>query len=212
MASNFDQKELLESNNTRDEAKVSGGAKAFMYVLWTLPVGLGWIYFVQKKNWFRSQRERILEQLANIDAKLTERFNVLSNQLNVAKEALKHEKELLTEVTQARAAATASNIGNPQGVVQKEALVAGLASRFNMVREAYPELATMGVMQGLNDTIKDIEADLEAQRRFYSASARKFNTALKQFPSNIAAESEGAKRFPMFEAQDQHRANVEMKF
>ena len=210
MASNFNQKDLLEKNNAQHEAKSSGFAKGFYYAsfLTVFPV----FYHVSKRNWFRTQKETILEQLANVDAKLTERYNVLTNQLKIAKAALKHEKDLQTSITKARAAATKPQGGNAEGVAKKNQVVGQLAAKWNMVQENYPKIATMPAMVELQETVRDIDSDLEALRRFYTAAVKKYNSALLNFPSNIVADGMNIHRFPMFEADDEKRANVSMDF
>jgi hypothetical protein len=70
----------------------------------------------------------------------------------------------------------------------------------------------MPVMQQLMKTVKDIEADLEAQRRFYTSVVRKYNSDINTYPKNVVASSMNLKRMPMFEAEDSKRADFNLKF
>ncbi len=211
MAKNFNQKELLESNNSKDRKKASIVGKIFIYLSFIFIIPIFW--FISKRNKLKKQKERLVELLSNIDVKLTERYNVLSNQMKVAKKALAHEKDLQTAITKARASVTGpQGSANPESVTAKNKMVNGLSARWNMVQENYPEIQAMPVMIELNNTVKGIESDLAAQRRFYTAVARKYNSALITYPSNVAADSVHADRFPMFEAEDKKRKNVSLDF
>lgn len=212
MEGNFNQAAMLVENNKVEEAKVSGGAKIALYLVLTLPAFLGWVWYVQKRNWFQAKKEDVVEKLSNIDAKLEERFATLTKQMDIAKGLLKHEKTLFEDVAKMRA-----GMGNtpgsipPSQIADKNAAVAGLTSKFNMVMERYPDIKTMPAMEKIIDKVSDLESDLEAQRRFYSRVARKFNTAIKVFPTNVVAENMELKRYPMFETSSERRKDVEVK-
>ncbi len=212
MAKNFNQKELLESNNTSTtEGNAGVVGKIFIYASFIFIFPIFW--YISRRNRFKKQKERLVELLSNIDVKLTERYNVLSNQFKVAKKALAHEKDLQTAITKARASVTGpQGASNPESVTAKNKMVNGLSARWNMVQENYPEIQAMPVMIELNQTVKGIESDLAAQRRFYTAVARKYNSALVVYPSNVVADSLKIGRFPAFEAEDNKRKNFEMDF
>ena len=209
MASNFDQKTQLESNNTVQNSNANGGGKFFWYLLFILIIPI--FVHIGKRNWFRRTKEEALEQLSNIDAKLTQRFNTLENQLSTAKAALAQEKDIFTEVARVRSQATAKQT-SPEAIVEKNQMVNQAAGRFSAVLENYPQLQTMPVMQQLMQTVKDLERDLEANRRFYTAVIRKYNSRLLTYPGNVAAASIKATRMPMFEAEDGKRADFKLTF
>ena len=167
--------------------------------------------YIGKRNWFKRTKEDLVEALANIDAKLTERYDVLTNQMKVAKKALSHEKDIQLGVAKLRSSATSPS-GELTGVTERHAELATMTRKWNMVQENYPKIAAMPIMIKMEDKVSDIEADLEASRRFYSAVAKKFNSGIQTFPANVAASGMHLKRFPMFEAEDRKRKNVDLDF
>jgi LemA protein len=214
MASNFDQKTMLEGMNKQTDVEVSTGGKIVFYALFILLIPI--FIFVSWRNWFRRTREEAIEQLSNIDSKLVERFDALENQLNVAKAALAQEKDIYTEVTRLRAGMQSKDT-DPSSLTKKSQEINQLASRFNVVLENYPNIQSMPMMQQLMKTVKDLESDLEATRRYYNAVGRKYNSALASYPRNVAAASvkvngQKIKRLALFEAEDNKRSNVSLKF
>jgi LemA protein len=61
-------------------------------------------------------------------------------------------------------------------------------------------------------TVRKLEADIEATRRFYTTVVRHYNERINIYPNNVVASSMGLKRMPMFEAEDNKRANVKLEF
>jgi len=96
----------------------------------------------------------------------------------------KQEKNVLEDVTKARADAIAAG---GQGIAAQQAaenqLTSALRSVFS-VAEAYPELKSSANFMQLSGELTDTENKLEAARRFYNANVRDFNTRLQTFPTN----------------------------
>lgn len=209
MASNFSQKGQLENNNAATNAESSILAKIFYYVsfLIVLPI----FYHISKINWFRRTKEQAMQQLSNVDTKLTERFNALENQLSVAKAVLKQEKDIFIDVSKYRSKITGSN-NEPNAMMEKNKSMNELGRSFNVVLENYPQLQSTPAMQQLMKTVKDLERDLEANRRFYNSVVTSYNSTLAVFPTNVVAESLKLVRMPLFEAEDYKRENYKLDF
>lgn len=209
MASNFSQKGQLENNNAATNAESSILAKIFYYAsfLIVLPI----FYHISKINWFRRTKEQAMQQLSNVDTKLTERFNALENQLSVAKAVLKQEKDIFIDVSKYRSKITGSN-NEPNAMMEKNKSMNELGRSFNVVLENYPQLQSTPAMQQLMKTVKDLERDLEANRRFYNSVVTSYNSTLAVFPTNVVAESLKLVRMPLFEAEDYKRENYKLDF
>jgi LemA protein len=209
MASNFSQKGQLENNNVASNAESSVIAKIFYFgsFIFIIPI----FYHISTVNWFRKAKEQAMQQLSNIDTKLTERFNTLENQLSVAKAVLKQEKDIFIDVSKYRSKITGSN-NNPEAMMEKNSSMNELGRSFNVVLENYPQLQSTPAMQQLMKTVKDLERDLEANRRFYNSVVTSYNSALAVFPKNVVAESLRLIRMPLFEAEDYKRENYKLDF
>lgn len=216
MSTNFNQVELLENNNQKITVQASPVGKFFYYFIFIFIIPI--FFHVHRLNWLRSQKEKALQMLSDIDSKLTQRFDSLDNQLKVAKAALAHEKNIYLEVANIRSQATAKNRLNSQESVnqiqQKDQLISGLASRFNAVLENYPQVQGIKQMQDLMQNVKEIEADLDATRRFYNAVVQTYNARIRSYPTNVVSNNPKNNffRFPMFEAEASKRQNVSLDF
>ena len=152
-------------------------------------------------NRFVSQRTLIRDSWANIDTELKQRYDLIPNLVETVRGYASHEREVLENVTRARAAA-ASATGSPAEQAAAEGpLVAALRQLFAVV-ENYPDLkANQGFLQ-LQAELTNTEDRLQTARRFYNANVRDFNARVKQFPSVLVANMFGFKEEEFFEVED----------
>ncbi len=123
-----------------------------------LVVVLGLIGFViGGYNKLVTLRNRFKNAYAQIDVQLKRRYDLIPNLVETAKGYIKHERETLEAVTQARniayaaakaAAANPGDAGAMKSLGSAETGLAGTLSRLMMVSEAYPDLkANQNMMQ-----------------------------------------------------------------
>ena len=142
-------------------------------------------------NGLISARNQTDEAWSDINVQLKRRYDLIPNLVETVKGYAAQEKNVLEEVTQARANAIAA--GNQGTVAQQGAenqLTGALRSVF-AVAEAYPDLKSSANFQQLSSEITDTENKIEAARRFYNANVRDYNTKLQVFPTNIFARNLG---------------------
>ena len=152
----------------------------------------------------RNNRENAF---ANIDVQLKQRHDLIPQLVATVKGYAQHEKELLTRVTEARAAAmSATGINNKiQAENQHSSALAGL----KVSLEAYPDLKANQNFLQLQGEISDIENKLAATRRYFNTATRELNNKVQTFPSNILAGMFGFQKEPMFEVSKEERASME---
>jgi LemA protein len=80
------------------------------------------------------------------------------------------------------------------------------------VAENYPELKANENFLNLQANLKDMEEEIQKSRRFYNGTVRDFNTKIQVFPNNIFAKMLGFSEFPFFEASEEEKQNVQVKF
>jgi LemA protein len=93
----------------------------------------------------------------------------------------------------------------------EDQLSKGLSKIFALA-ENYPELKANTNFLELQTSLKELEDTLQKSRRFYNGTVRDFNTMIVVFPSNIIANILGFKQEPFFEASEEEKKNVEVKF
>ncbi len=141
-------------------------------------------------------RNRYKNAYSQIDVQLKRRYDLIPNLVETAKGYLKHERETLEKVIQARnvayaaSQAAASNPGDSAAVknlASAEAGLAGVLSRFMAVSEAYPDLKANQNMMQLTEELTSTENKISFARQAYNDSVMTYNTQREVFPSNIVA-------------------------
>ena len=152
----------------------------------------------------RNNRENAF---ANIDVQLKQRHDLIPQLVATVKGYAEHEKELLTRVTEARAAAMSATGINDK--IQAENALSSALAGLKVSLEAYPDLKANQNFLQLQPEIADIENKIAATRRYFNTATRELNNAVQTFPSNILAGMFGFKKEPMFEIPQEDRATIE---
>ncbi|HEY6566341.1 MAG TPA: LemA family protein [Actinomycetota bacterium] len=152
-------------------------------------------------NRFIAQKNLIKDAWANIDTELRRRYDLIPNLVETVRGYASHEKEVLEEVTRARAMA-ASSTGSPAAQAAAEGPLVAALRQLMVVVENYPDLkANQGFLQ-LQGELTNTEDRLQTARRFYNANVREYNQRVKQFPSVLVASMFGFKEEEFFEVED----------
>lgn len=142
----------------------------------------------------RNNRENAF---ADIDVQLRQRHDLIPTLVDTVKGYMKHEKELLTEVTNARARAMGAGSINEK--IAAESALSSALGGIQIAVEAYPDLKANQNFMNLQEEISDVENKLAAVRRFFNSATKELNVAVESFPSNIVAGMFGFKKEPMFD-------------
>ena len=158
-------------------------------------------------------QNRTKESWSDIDVQLKRRHDLIPNLVNSVKGYMKHERELLENITKARAdAMKAQEANDTEGLAKSETQINSMMRDLKVAMEAYPDLkANQNVMQ-LMDELSDTENKIQASRRFYNGMVRDFNIKIESFPNNIIAGMfKRFEKFVFFEIEDAtERENVEV--
>ena len=141
-------------------------------------------------------KNRFKNAFAQIDVQLRRRYDLIPNLVETAKGYLKHERETLTAVIEARnqaagaAKALAAAPGDPAAVKAFSAAESGLAgvlSRLMVVVERYPELKADKQMARVSEELTSTENRIAFARQAYNDSVTEYNTKREIFPTSIIA-------------------------
>ena len=135
---------------------------------------------------------------------LQQRFDLIPNLMNVVKGYVKHEKEVLAEITSLRTQA----MTDMKAANQLNAKMLELFA----VAEAHPDLKASEQFLNLQQELSKMENQLQAARRAYNMSVNDLNTAIEMFPSSIIAAIFGFKRGDLFESADNIKGNIKVEF
>ena len=149
---------------------------------------------------------------ANIDVLLKQRHDEIPKLVAVCKGYMKHERETLEKVMQARSAVASAREQSDVGALgpAETQLRAGMGSLF-AVAEAYPDLKANENFQHLQVRISGLENAIADRREFYNESVNTNNIRIEQFPDIIIAKKLGFKAHQHLEFSAQELTDVNVK-
>ena len=167
------------------------------------------IYFISVYNGLIARKNQVREAWATVDTQLKRRYDLIPNLIETVRGAAKHEKETLTELTQARSNAMQAN--GPDSADAQNKISQTLKSLF-AVAENYPDLKANQNFLELQRELADTETKIQATRQFYNTVVMGLNTQIEQFPSNIVANMFGIMPEKMFEIDETEKQAPQVKF
>ncbi len=157
-------------------------------------------------NTMQTQDEKADAAWSEVLNQYQRRADLVPNLVNVVKGYASHEKDVLTQVTKARAKVGSIQM-TPELANDAAALVkfqsaqgelGNALSRLMMVTENYPQLRADGLFRDLQAQIEGTENRISVARNRYIAAVKEYNITVRSFPSNITASVFGLKLRPNF--------------
>jgi LemA protein len=177
---------------------------ALLAVLASLLSGCGY-------NTFQSSDEQVKAAWSEVLNQYQRRADLVPNLVNTVKGYAAHEKDVLTQVTEARARvggiqATPELINNPQAFAQFQQAQAGLTSalsRLLVVAENYPNLKADAAFRDLQAQLEGTENRITVARNRYIKAVETYNVAVRTFPNNLTAMVFGYEVKPNFSVENE---------
>ncbi|MCC5789190.1 MAG: LemA family protein [Opitutales bacterium] len=176
-----------------------------------LLIGVLVIFAVSIYNALVTLRNRYKNAFSQIDVQLKRRYDLIPNLVETAKGYMKHERETLEAVIQARNTASqanqkaAQNPGDPsamKGLMGAEAALTGTLGKLFALSEAYPDLKANQNMMQLTEELTSTENKIAFARQAYNDSVMRFNTKREVFPNNLFAGVFNFQEAQLFEIEE----------
>lgn len=151
-------------------------------------------------NGLVSRRIAVDNSFASLDANLQKRFDLVPNLVAAVKGYMGHERETLERISQLRAGAT-----TPQTRLEADAQLTPALRQILIVAENYPQLRANENFNQLQRTLVELEEQISASRRAFSAAVTDYNTTMQTFPTLLLANAFGFKPREMYRAEDAAR-------
>ena len=156
----------------------------------------GWIRGTY--NTMVTMDEQINGSWAQVENVLQRRYDLIPNLVETVKGYASHEREVLTQVTEARA--RVGGASSPGQRMEAEQGLSGALSRMLLVVENYPQLKADQTFIRLQDELAGTENRIAVERRRYNESVQVYNANIRQFPQTILAGMFGFEKRDFFEA------------
>jgi LemA protein len=152
-------------------------------------------------NGLVGRRNRVDEALSQIQVQLKRRHDLIPNLVEAVKGYMQFEQKVLTDVTNARAAAVSAGAqGVPAQAQAENALTGALRSLFAVV-ENYPDLKSNQNVLSLQEQLTTTENQISFSRQHYNATVLDYNNGIQTFPNNVFAGMFGFTKRDFFEAE-----------
>lgn len=146
-------------------------------------------------NTLQSSDETIKASWAEVLNQYQRRADLVPNLVNVVKGYATHEKEVLAQVTEARAKigsiqATPELVNNEQAFksfIAAQGQMTSAISRLLAVAENYPQLKADGLFRDLQAQLEGTENRITVARNRYIEAVKEYNITVRSFPSNLTA-------------------------
>ena len=170
-------------------------------------------------NAMQAQDEQIKAAWAEVLNQYQRRADLVPNLVNVVKGYAAHEKDVLTQVTEARSQvgsikATPELINDPEAFAkfqQVQSQMTSALSRLLAVSENYPNLKADGAFRDLQAQLEGTENRVTVARNRFIKAVQEYNTTVRTFPSNLTANFLGYKPKPSFEVENEKAISVAPK-
>ena len=146
-------------------------------------------------NTIPTKDEKAKAAWAEVQNQYQRRSDLIPNLVETVKGYAAQERQVLTEVTQARASATqvkvdASTITDPAAFEKYAAAqdqLSGVLGRLMVIQERYPDLKSNENFMALQSQLEGTENRITIARRDYNAAVQDYNTEIRTFPGALWA-------------------------
>ncbi len=181
---------------------------AVIVIVVILVILVAWV--IGMYNGLARARLRCKEAWSGIDVQLKRRSSLIPNLVETVKGYAAHEKEVLENVTRARAAL--DNAKGPHDAAQADNMLQGALRSLFAVAEAYPDLKANQNFLELQRELTDTEDKIAYARQFYNTNVGGYNERIVTIPSSIIAGMFNFTPEEFYEAEEEARQDVKVSF
>jgi LemA protein len=167
-------------------------------------------WFILTYNSLVNFRFKVKNSWAQIDVQLKRRYDLIPNLVETCKGYLKHERETLEKVVQARNMAMQAS--GPQAQAQANNMLTDTLKSLFAVAESYPDLKANQNMLALQEELTSTENKISFARQFYNDMVMQYNTKIQSVPTNIVANMFKFQPEEFFEAPAEEKITPKVSF
>ncbi|TCB34637.1 LemA family protein [Acinetobacter sp. ANC 4910] len=171
-------------------------------------------------NTLQVKDEAVTASWSEVQNQYQRRADLVPNLVNVVKGYAKHEEQVLTEVTQARANVAGLKVDKEvledpalfQKYQEAQGQLTGALSRLIAVSENYPDLKANEQFRDLQVQLEGTENRIAVARNRYITTVQDYNAYVRQFPQVMTAKVIGMHTKPNFSAEQSAQTVPKVSF
>lgn len=156
------------------------------------------LIILKQYNTLIKLKMKVKQAKSGIDVYCQQRFDLIPNLIETVKGYMKHEKEVVNNITRLR-----TEYNNTKDLEVSQELNRQINSII-AIAENYPELKASEQFLNLQKDLEKIESQLQAARRIYNNDVTNYNTKISVVPYNIIAGIFKFKSYSLFELEDEN--------
>jgi LemA protein len=157
-----------------------------------------------------SLKEGVDAAWAQVENQLQRRNDLIPNLVEVTKGYAEHEREIFTQVAEARSRLIGATARGDKIDAANE--LSSALSRLLAISERYPDLKANQQFARLSDELAGTENRIATERRRYNETVRTYNTTIKSFPTLISARIFGFDAEKYFETPKEAQQVPKVEF
>lgn len=170
---------------------------------------LGLLIIILLYNSLINKKNQVQNAFGGIDAILKKRYDLIPNLISAVKSYMKHETDVLTEITELRTKVVSGQLSDDEKVDLDNKISKSIGGIMVAV-EDYPDLKASRNFLQLQAALNEVEEQISAARRAYNAAVTDYNNATEMFPTSFFASLMGYKIKTLFEISETERENVDV--
>jgi LemA protein len=136
-------------------------------------------------NGLVARDQSVQAQCAQVENQYIRKLDLIPQLVNVTSTYTQFEKGVLENITRLRSDWGNASVGSARGNITNQ--IDNLLVQVRATYEAYPELASIGIVRDLFDELAGTENRIAFERGVYIDEVRGYNTKVRSFPDNIVA-------------------------
>lgn len=175
------------------------GCGAFLGIIVIIALIFGGI-FVRNYNQIIELDNDVEAAWAQVENQLQRRYELIPNLVETVKGFATQEKEIFTNIANARARIGSSQ--TPEQRIEAEQEMSGFLSRLLMIVENYPQLKSDASFLNLQAQLEGTENRIAVERQRYNEKVQAYNLYIRRVPGRFYASIAGYEPRPFFEAAE----------
>lgn len=164
--------------------------------------------------------EQVKAGWSAVESQYQRRYDLIPNLVETVKGFAKQEREVLENVTNARARVGQLNVtpevlNDPQAFARFQQAQDGLSSalsRLLVITENYPILKSNENFLQLQSQLEGTENRITVARNRFNETVQEFNTTIRRFPGSLVASFSGFSEAQYFQAQSGAEQSPQVRF
>jgi LemA protein len=188
---------------------------SFLIFLGIIAAIIFWVIGIY--NRLVNERNRVRNAFAQIDVQLTRRYDLIPNLVEAVKGYMKHERETLEAVIQARnnavsnldaAKADPANAEAMKKLGASEGALGSALGRLFALSESYPDLKANQNMMQFQEELASTENKVSFSRQAFNDAVLGYNNSAENFPNNVIASFFSFKLASFLEIESEEKRDV----